>query len=287
VPRGKIKYYNTEKGFGFIAQDDGEADVFIHSSAIDSPYEDIRVGQTVKYQVTEGKKGLVGKDVEILLTALERRWLRQGKNLIPRENNMPNWMDADGESVLRRDNRGGSSSEDGDQILADSNRMNFGNLYIEKQIRQQTPMFFAMLGSIERSVTIIGANTDSLVLHSKDGKQEIPRTNVKYCYKAEDLDGIESILEHDSKLENNKDIETESCGQDHQVNIDVIREARQERYPIEVKIIEGEVFHGLVDWISNDEVKMILENGSKIVIFLHAICDLKMFPNAKSYVKIR
>ena len=53
MPRGKIKYYNTEKGFGFIAQDDGEADVFIHSSAIDSPYDDIRVGQTVKYQVTE------------------------------------------------------------------------------------------------------------------------------------------------------------------------------------------------------------------------------------------
>ena len=63
MPRGKIKYYNTEKGFGFIAQDDGEADVFIHSSAIDSPYDDIRVGQTVKYQVTECKKGLVGKDV--------------------------------------------------------------------------------------------------------------------------------------------------------------------------------------------------------------------------------
>ena len=48
------------------------------------------LGQTVKYKVTEGKKGLVGQDVEILLTALERRWLRQGKNLIPRENSIPN-----------------------------------------------------------------------------------------------------------------------------------------------------------------------------------------------------
>ena len=99
------------------------------------------------------------------------------------------WMDADGESAFGNT---GSVSREGD-ASTDSNRMNFGNLYIEKQIRQQTPMFFAMLGGIERSVTIIRANTDSFFLHGKDGKQEVPKTEVKYCYKAEDLDGIESI----------------------------------------------------------------------------------------------
>ena len=281
MPRGKIKYYNAEKGFGFIAQDDGEADVFIHSSAIDSPYDDIRVGQTVKYKVTEGKKGLVGQDVEILLTALERRWLRQGKNLIPRENSIPNWMDADGESAFG--NTGGVSREGDDHASTDSNRMNFGHLYIAKQIRQQTPMFFAMLGGIERSVTIIRANTDSFFLHGKDGKQEVPKTKVKYCYKAEDLDGIESILKHNSKSQSDEDITTESHDdQDYQVQIDEIREARLGRYPIEVKIIEGDTFHGLVDWVSSDEVKMILENSAKIVIFLHVICDLKTFPMQKA-----
>ena len=42
-------------------------------------------------------------------------------------------------------------------------------------------------------------------------------------------------------------------------------------------MLEGEVFRGLVDWVSRYEIKMILENESKIVVFRHAICDFKVF----------
>ena len=97
------------------------------------------------------------------------------------------------------------------------------------------------------------------------------------------MDGIESILKHNSKSQSDEDITTESHDdQDYQVKIDEIREARLGRYPIEVKITEGDTFHGLVDWVSSDEVKMILENSAKIVIFLHVICDLKTFPMQKA-----
>ena len=100
------------------------------------------------------------------------------------------------------------------------------------------------------------------------------------------MDGIESILKHNSKSPSDEDITTESHDdqddQDDQVKIDEIREARLGRYPIEVKITEGDTFHGLVDWVSSDEVKMILENSAKIVIFLHVICDLKTFPMQKA-----
>ena len=85
MPTGRIKYYNFDKGFGFIAQDSSDADVFLHSSAIKQPeYEELRVGQRVKYNIVEGEKGLVAQNVEVLLTPTERRWLRQGKAIIPR-----------------------------------------------------------------------------------------------------------------------------------------------------------------------------------------------------------
>ena len=85
MPTGRIKYYNFDKGFGFIAQDSSDADVFLHSSAMKQPeYEELRVGQRVKYSVVEGEKGLVAQNVEVLLTPTERRWLRQGKAIIPR-----------------------------------------------------------------------------------------------------------------------------------------------------------------------------------------------------------
>ena len=72
MPTGRIKYYNFDKGFGFIAQDSSDADVFLHSSAIKQPeYEELRVGQRVKYNIIEGEKGLVAQNVEVLLTPTE------------------------------------------------------------------------------------------------------------------------------------------------------------------------------------------------------------------------
>ena len=74
MPTGKIKYYNSEKSFGFITQDSGEDDVFLHASALKGwDPDDLRVGQRVKYEVVKGKKGLVAQDAEILLTPIEKR----------------------------------------------------------------------------------------------------------------------------------------------------------------------------------------------------------------------
>ena len=60
---GTVKWFNNEKGFGFISQSDG-ADVFVHHSAIDmTGYRSLTEGQTVEFEVQETPKGLQAANV--------------------------------------------------------------------------------------------------------------------------------------------------------------------------------------------------------------------------------
>ncbi|MGW0394662.1 cold-shock protein [Streptomyces sp. NPDC003042] len=55
---GTVKWFNSEKGFGFIQQDDGGPDVFVHYSAIESAgFRELAEGAKVEYEVTQGPKG--------------------------------------------------------------------------------------------------------------------------------------------------------------------------------------------------------------------------------------
>ena len=55
---GTVKWFNAEKGFGFIAPEDGGADVFCHFSAIQSQgYRSLEENQRVEFEVTQGQKG--------------------------------------------------------------------------------------------------------------------------------------------------------------------------------------------------------------------------------------
>ncbi|HJR88805.1 MAG TPA: cold-shock protein [Aeromicrobium sp.] len=64
MAQGTVKWFNADKGFGFIAQDNGEADVFVHFSAIESSgYKSLDENQRVEYDLAAGPKGPQAQNV--------------------------------------------------------------------------------------------------------------------------------------------------------------------------------------------------------------------------------
>jgi len=66
VPTGTVKFFNSEKGYGFISRDDGE-DVFVHYSKIEgSGYRSLEEGQKVEFEVGPGRKGEEATSVRVI-----------------------------------------------------------------------------------------------------------------------------------------------------------------------------------------------------------------------------
>jgi len=67
MAQGTVKWFNSEKGFGFIAPDDGSSDVFVHFSAITGAgYKSLDENQRVEFETTRGQKGLQADNVRPL-----------------------------------------------------------------------------------------------------------------------------------------------------------------------------------------------------------------------------
>ncbi len=68
MQEGTVKWFSSEKGYGFIAPNDGSEDVFVHHSEV--PGEDLRDGEEVQFNVEQGPKGLNATNVERLKNVL-------------------------------------------------------------------------------------------------------------------------------------------------------------------------------------------------------------------------
>ncbi len=64
---GTVKWFNAEKGYGFITPEDGSKDLFVHFSAIQGEgYKSLNEGQKVEYEATQGQKGPQASNVRAI-----------------------------------------------------------------------------------------------------------------------------------------------------------------------------------------------------------------------------
>jgi CspA family cold shock protein len=65
VPTGKVKFFNAEKGFGFVSNDEGD-DVFVHRDALPDGMTELKPGLRVEYGIVSGRKGNQAMQVRVL-----------------------------------------------------------------------------------------------------------------------------------------------------------------------------------------------------------------------------
>jgi len=65
VPTGKVKWYDTERGFGFLSDDDG-GDVFLHANALPEGVTALKGGTRVEFGIVEGRRGAQALSVHVL-----------------------------------------------------------------------------------------------------------------------------------------------------------------------------------------------------------------------------
>lgn len=65
MPTGKVKWYDTEKGFGFLTSEEGE-DVFVHSSALPAGVPALKPGAKVEFGIAEGRRGAQALSIRVL-----------------------------------------------------------------------------------------------------------------------------------------------------------------------------------------------------------------------------
>ena len=102
MPTGKVKWFNAEKGFGFLAEDDGE-EVFVHRDALPSGVTELKPGQRVEFGIVQGRKGNQALSVRVLdpVPSVVRATRKPAEEMAPLVEDLIKMLDSTSNSLRR------------------------------------------------------------------------------------------------------------------------------------------------------------------------------------------
>ena len=102
MPTGKVKWFNADKGFGFLAEDEGE-DVFVHRDALPSGVTELKPGQRVEFGIVQGRKGNQALSVRVLdpMPSVARATRKPAEELAPLVEDLIKMLDSTSNSLRR------------------------------------------------------------------------------------------------------------------------------------------------------------------------------------------
>jgi len=242
MPTGTIKFYNTDKGYGFILQENGE-DIFFHIYSFNETPENLTLGQPVSFEIKEGRKGQEAK--QITLQGEAPAELTQKLKIKPKKKKRQKYV---------------------------------SDLYMEKQIRLKTPMVFeAYTESIPCTIKKNLVYTiDLLCLPAQTGKEEaqrIQKHDIKYCYKQEYEQAVQANIQFDEAIKAQALQPIVPRKDRYKIERELLLKARNEKTPIRLVLRGGEIIQGNVDWFSSYEIKVEFQNKGNVIAYHHAVYD--------------
>jgi cold shock protein len=102
VPTGKVKFFNAEKGFGFLSNDEGE-DVFVHRDALPDGLTELKSGTRVEYGIVSGRKGNQAMQVRVLdpVPSVVRNARKPAEEMAPLVEDLIKLLDSTSNSLRR------------------------------------------------------------------------------------------------------------------------------------------------------------------------------------------
>ena len=102
MPTGKVKFFNAEKGFGFLSNDEGE-DVFVHRDALPDGMTELKAGARVEYGIVSGRKGNQAMQVRVLdpIPSVARATRKPAEEMAPLVEDLIKLLDNTSNSLRR------------------------------------------------------------------------------------------------------------------------------------------------------------------------------------------